>query len=435
MMDRTKAVSRVSDLESAIAAAEAARSAADSDGPAGRPAQVDWAELSAIARHLDPRRLTYYDDAALADLKVARTREPLAAELRAQAESFLALGPYSVRDKTTVAPSGDPNDYWHPAPYWWPDPTRPDGLPYLLRDGERVPGTMIYGPGSDRFDRTRLQRVFDETTILALAAVVHDDPRYADHGARLVRHWFIDPETGMNPHLRFAQVRRGHNNDEGAATGLIEMKDVYFFLDGVRLLERTGALGSGEGAALRDWLRAYALWLETSRQGIEERASPTNHGPMYDVQIAAIGCYLGEAGCLARAFRRSRDRLVASIAADGSLPLELRRTLPSHYCCFHLHGLTTLARIAATVGIDLWSATTDDGRGLELSLTWFLGADRSTWPADKSLPFDEERLEPLRRDLAVHFRGEAVEPARRFAGRPVGAPHDRGAPFWMLAQP
>ena len=25
------------------------------------------------------------------------------------------------------------------APYWWPDPDTPDGLPYVRRDGERNP--------------------------------------------------------------------------------------------------------------------------------------------------------------------------------------------------------------------------------------------------------------------------------------------------------
>jgi hypothetical protein len=52
----------------------------------------------------------------------------------------------------------------------------------------------------------------------------------------MVRRWFTDPHSRMNPHLRYAQVRTGHNRNEGPGTGIIEMKDLYYFLDAARLL-------------------------------------------------------------------------------------------------------------------------------------------------------------------------------------------------------
>ena len=42
-------------------------------------------------------------------------------------------------DKTVVPPSGDKHDYMSQAPYWWPDSSKPNGLPYIRRDGERNP--------------------------------------------------------------------------------------------------------------------------------------------------------------------------------------------------------------------------------------------------------------------------------------------------------
>src|SRR5690606_28666853 len=110
-------------------------------------------------------------------------------------DGALERGPYSVVDKTTLPPSGDARDYWHPAPYWWPDPARPDGLPYVWRDGERVPGTRMYEPESERYDRTRLQRLFDDTTVLALAWAVGERREHVEHAARLVQAWFVDPAT------------------------------------------------------------------------------------------------------------------------------------------------------------------------------------------------------------------------------------------------
>ena len=122
-------------------------------------------------------------------------------------------GPYSILDKTTNAPSGDIHDYWHPAPYYWPNPNTPSGMPYISRDGQRVPGTRLYEPLSDKYDRTRLQRFFDDTLVLALAWHFIGDNRFANHGARLIRRWFLNSESAMNPHLNFAQVRLGHNNN------------------------------------------------------------------------------------------------------------------------------------------------------------------------------------------------------------------------------
>jgi hypothetical protein len=47
--------------------------------------------------------------------------------LCAEAEQLLALKPASVMDKTSLAASGDRHDYFSLAPYWWPDPAKPDG--------------------------------------------------------------------------------------------------------------------------------------------------------------------------------------------------------------------------------------------------------------------------------------------------------------------
>src|SRR5690554_383098 len=79
------------------------------------------------------------------------------------AEEALKRGPYSVVDKKTLPPSKNPHDYWHPAPYFWPNPIPIPGLPYIPKDGKRVPGTRLYEPLSDNYDRTRLQRLLDDT--------------------------------------------------------------------------------------------------------------------------------------------------------------------------------------------------------------------------------------------------------------------------------
>ena len=73
--------------------------------------------------------------------------------------------------------------------------------PYVRRDGRRVPGTSLYDPLSDNYDRTRLQRLFEDTLVLAFAWHFHRKRRYAEHAAALVRTWLLTPETAMSPHL------------------------------------------------------------------------------------------------------------------------------------------------------------------------------------------------------------------------------------------
>ena len=69
-------------------------------------------------------------------------------------------GPFSVTDKTNEPPSGDKHDYLSMAPYWWPDENSKDGLPYIRKDGLRVPGSVLYGEGAEAADTSRLWSFF-----------------------------------------------------------------------------------------------------------------------------------------------------------------------------------------------------------------------------------------------------------------------------------
>ena len=334
-----------------------------------------------------------------------------------------------------MAPSGDPHDYFQPAPYWWPDPAKPDGLPHVRRDGERVPGTALYEAGSEKYDRTSLQYLLDDTTALALAATVLGDPGYATHAAKLVRTWFIDPRTRMNPHMRYAQVRFGHNNDEGTGYGIIELKDLYFFLDAVRLIERTGALDERDRRAFRSWLGSYCEWLNTGPAAVMEFRSNNNHGVFYDLQRASIAAFLGDSAMLARIGLYAKERLADQIATDGSLPREMSRTRPWHYAMFTLQGWTSLARLLSSVGDNLWQHRAAEGQGLTTALRWLAAnfGKQSTTPLEF---VDPERTTPLLLDLARHDPEWTGSPAVAAASlKPVFHPDEAIAPFWIWRTP
>jgi len=56
-----------------------------------------------------------------------------------RAELAMSEGPFSVMDKKRSAPSNNKHDYLSGGPYWWPDPNKANGLPYIRRDGEVNP--------------------------------------------------------------------------------------------------------------------------------------------------------------------------------------------------------------------------------------------------------------------------------------------------------
>jgi len=397
---------------------------------------LDRLDEDVMRRRLDTTRLMFYSEPTLDELHAGGPNGPLGeivASLEADAHKAVARGTFSVLDKTGCAPSGDRQDYWHPAPYWWPDPNSPDGLPYIRRDGVRRPGTELYEPGSEEFDRSNLQRVLEGATICALAWRVTGAQLYADHGAALIRSWFLDPATRMNPHLRFAQTRMGSNNNEGNRSGIIEMRDVCILLDAVRLLTRAGTLSEMERTAFGDWLQAYRDWLLASPQGLVECRSLNNHGTYFDLQISAISAYLGDAATLAKGFRRSRARINMQFNPDGSQPYELRRPAALHYCSFNLQGWVNLAALAARCREDLWRHQSAAGGSLARGGEWLTGfAATREWPYSQPDQFDWHRLVPLQAALAHQSSREAGNILEQHRASPDYSAHHGIRPYWYL---
>jgi hypothetical protein len=318
----------------------------------------------------------------------------LVERLLADADRALTRGRLSVIDKTSLPPSSDRHDYWSQAPYWWPNPNTPSGLPYIRRDGFRLPGTTLFDSESHKYDRSRAQRLFDDTTILALASYFTDSSAYAAHATKLLQTWFVDPVTRMNPHLRFSQVRLGHR-DKGTAAGIIEFKDLYYLLDAVKMLRAMDAIDGRTDAELLAWLEAYLAWLQESPQGLGECRANNNHGIFYDLQVVAVASFVGNEAAVDRALGRARNRIGEHFEPGGGQIHEVGRTLAKHYCAFNLQGWANLINAAEILGEDLWSFEHPNGAGLRQAFRWFLDFQDRDWPFQQIAPFDQARFLPL----------------------------------------
>ena len=370
-------------------------------------------------------RLFLLEAAALQSARaaVAQHRDavtPAWTALKADADKTLALERLSVVDKTTTPPSGDKHDYMTQAPYWWPDPKKPDGLPYIRRDGER-------NPELDRLpDHGAMDRMASAVTTLALAAYLGDDDHYRAKAVQLVRAWFIDPSTRMNPSLTYAQFIPGINTGRGI--GLIETRGLTRVVDAIGLLEAMGSLSPGDKEALRDWFSRFGTWMRESPYGRDESNAKNNHGTYYDLQVAIYALYADQPAIAKRVLEEAREkRIDAQIESDGRQPLELARTRSFSYSVMNIDGLTQLATVGDRVGVDLWNHTRKGSKApamreaLLYLAPYALGDTK--WPHQQIGGWDPESLFPVLRRAAAHYQD--AEFRRTTARVPVVRAADR----------
>jgi hypothetical protein len=340
---------------------------------------------------------------SLKDLAAARARlarhdpalTPALAQLLAEADKLLKQKPTSVMDKSRVPPSSDKHDYLSFAPYFWPNPQTSDGLPYVRRDGEINPESK-QGTDANTFGA-----MGEAVESLGLAYYFTGYEPYAEKAALLVRTWFLDPATRMNPHLKYAQAIRGKN--DGRGTGILDARHLVEVTDGVALLAGSPAWKTENQKALLVWLDSFYQWVTESKNGKDERAAKNNHGSWYDAQIVHYALVLGhkdEAHKIAQA--ALTNRIAAQIEPDGRQPLEIARTKSFDYCCFNLEALLQLARASGQTDVDLWSFATPDGRSLRTALHFmapyadpakvWIKDDLQIDPRTRLLPFLAEAL-------------------------------------------
>jgi hypothetical protein len=322
------------------------------------------------------------------------TLAPAYARLLADAKAVLTDGPWAVTDKKRVAPSGDRHDYVSFGPYWWPDPSKPDGLPYIRRDGEVNPRSR-----GDESNSPSFQKMASTVSTLALAYYFGEDEAYAGRAAMLLRTWFVDTATRMNPNLRYGQAIPGVT--EGRGIGLIDTRELSSIVDAVGLLRTSRAWTAGDDRAMHEWAREFLRWMRASPQGRDEANTTNNHGTWYDVQVVSLAYFVGDTALASETLRsRTTRRIDAQILRDGRQPRELERTRSLSYSEFNLEAFTRLAELARSAGLDLWHHAPPGGGGIAAALRFlapYAGSSRS-WTGRQITPPDPlALLAPLRR--------------------------------------
>lgn len=329
--------------------------------------------------------------------------------LFASAQRALEDKPASVMDKNRVAPSGDKHDFVSQAPYFWKDTNSPNGR-YIRRDGERNPES-----GKDS-DAGRIGRMCSDTHTLALAYYFTGEEKYASHATELLRVWFLNPATRMNPNLNYGQGIPGEV--DGRPMGIIGTRGFVGLVDAIGLLQNSRSWTETDQKGMVAWMTAYLHWLQTSKIGIGEGDATNNHGTFYDTQVAAIAVFIGNAQLAKDIINNACEKRIAKqVEPDGKMPRELQRTKSFGYSVFNLRALTDLACIGQNLGIDLWHFQTSDGRSIRKALDFmspYVSPDRK-WPYPQ---IDK----PSRESLAILLlRAEPQYPTAHYDGLLEGA--------------
>jgi hypothetical protein len=315
---------------------------------------------------------------------------------------------YSVMNKAQIPPSGDKHDYLSQAPYWWPDPSKPNGLPYIRRDGERNPELNRIS------DSHEMDLLIEEAETTALAYFFTGDEKYAWHAAQLIRTWFIDPKTRQNPNLKFGQGIPGITTGRGI--GLIETRELYRIIDAAILLEESKSWTANDRDQLKKWFADFLEWMLESELGKDEADEKNNHGTYYDVQIIAYALFAGRPEIARRQIEVTKERIKSQLETDGSQPHELARTLSWGYVNMNLLGFFTIARLAENVNVDLWNFETGDGKSIRKAFDWLVPfvKNEKSWTFQQIKPKGFEQTVRLLRLAARKYKNpEYLELARK----------------------
>jgi Alginate lyase len=315
---------------------------------------------------------------------------PAYGQLLSDADKLLSYQPVSVMDKTGTPPSGDKHDYMSIAPYFWPDPSKPDGLPYVNKDGQVNPEVRQYQ------DKQNLPKLCENVYKLSLAYYYSGDEKYARHASALLQVWFLDPATKMNPNLNYGQAVKGVT--PGRAAGLIDSRFLIWAIDAVDLLQHSTSWTAQNQKEIKNWFASFLGWLQTNKIGIDELNAKNNHGVWYDAQCLSMALFLDSIALADKIVLRAADRLDKQMDSSGLFPQELTRTTSLHYSVFILNAFYVVAQLSEQTHTHLWTSLKKPTAAILPYLT-----KQKDWTGPQIHPFNFLDAVPLLLRAQTHY--------------------------------
>lgn len=291
-----------------------------------------------------------------------------------KANASLNERPRHITDVVSKLSEGGSHDFYSNGDYWWPSPDTLDGLPYIHRDGQSNPNAFFE-------HRVILRALRTNVANLGAGYLVSRNEEYAEKAVLMLKEFFLDEDTKMNPSLLYTQAIPGVCSGRGI--GIIDTLHLIDIPVAIETLSSSSFFTEKILLGLKQWFSDYLKWMTTHEYGIKEMNEHNNHSVTWTVQAAVFAKFTENT----QVQDLCRDRykkilLPAQMALNGEFPAELARTKPYSYSIFVLDNMATICYVLSKAEDNLWKFELKDGRcirkGMEFLYPYL--EDKSKWP-------------------------------------------------------
>lgn len=309
-----------------------------------------------------------------------------------------------VTKKHKLPPSGDKHDYMSLSRYAWPNDST--GVYDDIRDGQTNPEINDY-------DRPKLARFSSAVYALSLAYFFTDEEKYAKKAVELIRGWFLDPNTHMNPNMKYAQIAFGVNT--GSSQGIIDANDFINVIEAISLLYDSHHWTHKDHVDMKEWFYRFTRWITQNYN--TDAFESTNISTWMDVQRAVYFLFTEQKEYLNSSshIMPVKQKINTQLTTEGALPNEKSRVRSQHYVYYNMRAYMNLALVRKNrTGQDRdWpELASQDHAGLKPALqsliTYLNGADASQY-FNESASFDKCRYLDVFKPAAIAFESEEYD--------------------------
>lgn len=300
-----------------------------------------------------------------------------------KAEASLLQAPVYITDARSAKSPGNEHEFYSNGDYWWPDPSKPDGLPFIQRDGESNPDAFTAHREIMRSMRTHVAN-------LSAGYLLTGKEAFAEKAVSFLNGFFLDETTRMLPHLLYAQAIPGICTGRGI--GIIDTLHLIDIPHAVNALTSSRAMTPDILDGLKNWFAEYLEWMNTHPYGLAEKNAGNNHSVCWHVQASVFAEFTGNQEMLDECRHRYKTFLLPlQMAPDGSFPRELARTKPYGYSIFVLDNMAVLCQTLSTADENLWAFELEDGRGIRRGMDYLYPylVEKESWPYPPDIMHDE----------------------------------------------
>ena len=295
------------------------------------------------------------------------------------------------QNKTKILNYLSPNDYLTFPPYAWP----PDAVPTNCANcidlktpcdsegrvfpSQKNPTQYVYCDGHTNYnllamsnDKSSFMNVMRYIIRLSYAAYLNPNQAeskiFSQRAAQYLECFFLNNKTKMNPNMIYSQVYLIPNStkNEGNGGGIIDISDGFCdFIDALILLENF-FIPTVIANVKSQWLSLFFQWVDTSEDGLKERAMRNNHGTWFASFYSTMALFLGyenKAITLISQFIIDQGKPPGSIGllpsigsqinSTGAQVYEIERGYSWSYQIKNINGLLDVGLVGLTLGIDI----------------------------------------------------------------------------------